>query len=154
MFLSWYLNTDPFIALKKDCTNIRKTSYVAFILMFKISRSFEKQGLNWSNNINCFNYLICLKFRSVERSKGEDLADDEEIPFYEVSAATAAMVDDAFLSIARAIRMKFDPKEGGWPFLLLLMLLFFSQTLSQKMFFSWRCVSNYSETCLQFGMLG
>ena len=65
------------------------------------------------NNIKCFNYLICLKFRSVERSKGEDLADDEEIPFYEVSAATAAKVDDAFLSIARAIRMKFDPKEGG-----------------------------------------
>ena len=48
----------------------------------------------------------------IERGKGLDLSEDEEIPYFETSAATGSNVEEAFMAIAKAIRLKFDPKEG------------------------------------------
>ena len=40
------------------------------------------------------------------------MSEDEEIPYFETSAATGSNVEEAFMAIAKAIRLKFDPKEG------------------------------------------
>ena len=65
--------------------------------------------LIYSAHILQFLFVV---IRSVEKSKAKKLCDDKGIKLFETSAATGFNVDDAFMTIVRKIRRKFDPKES------------------------------------------
>eukprot|EP01125_Pyxidicula_operculata_P000928 TRINITY_DN1080_c1_g2_i3.p2 TRINITY_DN1080_c1_g2~~TRINITY_DN1080_c1_g2_i3.p2 ORF type:complete len:214 (+),score=49.85 TRINITY_DN1080_c1_g2_i3:769-1410(+) len=103
-----YYRTAQGIILTYDVTNAE-----SFANLKMWAKAIDQHAAKSVNRILVGNKCDLVDKRQIESSKGQELASEMQIKFFETSAKNATQVDDAFMTLARDIKKRVDQEEPG-----------------------------------------